>query len=56
MYNYWGGENILSPPTFHIGGGATPPRPPPAFYASGTGHILYTGGSNEIGLFKIGVM
>ena len=25
MYNYWGGENILPPPTFHIGGGGAPP-------------------------------
>ena len=35
MYNYWGGENILSPPHFSYWGGAAPPRPPPAFYASG---------------------
>ena len=29
MYNYWGGENILSPPHFsYWGGGAAPPRPP----------------------------
>ena len=31
MYNYWGGENILSPPPplFILGGGgAAPPRPP----------------------------
>ena len=33
MYNYWGGENILSPPHFSYWGGAAPPRPP-AFYAS----------------------
>ena len=36
MYNYWGGENILSPPHFSYWGGAAPPRPP-AFYASDSG-------------------
>ena len=39
MYNYWGGENILSPPHFSYWGGAAPPRPP-AFYASAIDHAF----------------
>ena len=29
MYNYWGGERVFAPPTFHIGG--EPPYSPPRF-------------------------
>ena len=37
MYNYWGDENILSPPPHfsYWGGGGRRPSSPPAFYASG---------------------